>query len=237
MKYRFPHRIHHHLITLVLILIVSAGSWSFIELADEVLEGETMSLDRSILLSMREADDQSDLWGPKWLEETGRDLTSLGGIAVLALLGLGVAGFLILDNKPRTALFLVVSIGGALLISQLLKSEFVRPRPDLVPHESVVYTKSFPSGHSMLAAATYLTLAVLLSRVLQRPRLQAYVLFLAVFFTVLVGVSRVYLGVHWPTDVLAGWTSGAVWAVVCLLVLRILQKKRIVEAEPLEDAD
>src|SRR5690606_29595085 len=106
---------------------------------------------------------------------------------------------------------------------------FDRPRPDLVPHEVAVYTASFPSGHSMLSAVTYLTLAVLLARVHARRRIRAYILVIAVFITLLVGASRVYLGVHWPTDVLAGWFAGAAWAALCALLASRLERRRTVE--------
>ena len=219
------------LATLTLVAIVCGGLWGFIELADEVAEGETQSLDRHVLLLMREPQDLSDPLGPPWLEEIMRDFTALGGNAVLTGLSLAVAGFLILAGRPHTVWFLVIAIGGALLASTLLKMGFDRPRPDLVPHGSVVYTRSFPSGHSMLAAATYLSLAALLMRVVRLRRLKAYLICLALTCTLLIGISRVYLGVHWPSDVLAGWTLGAVWALLCWLGMRALQRRRVVEPE------
>ena len=96
-----------------------------------------------------------------------------------------------------------------------------------------VYTASFPSGHSMMAAVTYLTLAALIARVQPTRALKVYVLTLAVLVTVAVGVSRVYLGVHWPTDVLAGWTAGAAWALGCWLVAWWLEGRGAVEPEKL----
>ena len=208
--------------TLILIVLICAGLWLFIEVADEVVEGDTQSLDREILLMMREPGNTKEPLGPGWLEEMLRDLTALGGNVVLTGLTLAVAGFLALAGRPRTVWFLLVAIGGALVVSQLMKSGFDRPRPDLVPHGSIVYTRSFPSGHSMLAAATYLSLAALLMRVLPRRRLRAYVLLVAIITTLLVGASRVYLGVHWPSDVLAGWTAGAAWALACWAVAQII---------------
>ncbi len=116
-------------------------------------------------------------------------------------------------------------------MSTLLKQLFSRPRPDLVPHESFVYTASFPSGHSMMAAVTYLTLGALLARVQPRRQVKAYLLVLAALVTLLVGISRVYLGVHWPTDVLAGWAAGAIWALLSWLVARWLQRRGQVEPD------
>jgi undecaprenyl-diphosphatase len=126
---------------------------------------------------------------------------------------------------------LIVATLGALSLSTLLKYSIDRDRPDLVPHGSVVYTASFPSGHSTLAASTYLTMAALLIRVQRKKRIKAYILLIAILVTILVGVSRVYLGVHWPTDVLAGWTAGAGWALLCWLLARWLQLHGAVENE------
>ncbi len=219
-------------LSVLLVLFALMGSlWVFMELADEVREGETGDFDRIILLSMRNANDLSDPIGPRWVEEIGRDLTALGGNAVLTLLTLAVVGFLILEGRRRVAVVLVVATLGALSVSTLLKYSIDRDRPHLVPHRSVVYTASFPSGHSMLAASTYLTMAALLVRVHRNRRIKAYILLVAIVTTILVGVSRVYLGVHWPTDVLAGWTAGAGWALLCWLLARWLQLHGAVENE------
>ena len=129
------------------------------------------------------------------------------------------------------AVLLIVATLGALGLSTLLKNTIDRERPDLVPHHTRVYTASFPSGHSMLAASTFLTMGALLARVQRRKRMKAYILLVAITATLLVGLSRVYLGVHWPTDVLAGWTAGAAWALSCWLLARWLQRRHEVESE------
>ena len=219
------------LLTLVLLLVVSSSIWAFVVLADEVTEGDTHEIDRAVILALRNPADVSDPIGPHWIEEVGRDMTALGGTGVLTLLTLASAGYLWLEKKPRAAWFLLAAIGGGLLLSTVLKEAFDRPRPDLVPHGSIVYTASFPSGHSMLSAVTYLTLGALLARLQGRRLLKVYLLALAVLFTLLVGASRVYLGVHWPTDVLAGWSGGAAWAVLCWTVALWLQKRGEVEEE------
>ena len=221
----------HELSVLVVLFALMGSMWTFMELTEEVMEGETGDFDRIILLSMRNATDASDPIGPDWVEEIGRDFTALGGNAVLTLLTLAVVGFLVLEGKSRVALVLIVATLGALGVSTLLKYSIDRDRPDLVPHGSVVYTASFPSGHSMLAASTYLTMAALLIRVQRNKRIKAYILLVAIVTTILVGVSRVYLGVHWPTDVLAGWTAGAGWALLCWLLARWLQLHGAVENE------
>jgi undecaprenyl-diphosphatase len=116
-----------------------------------------------------------------------------------------------------------------MMLSTGLKMGFERPRPDLVPHATQVYTASFPSGHAMLSAVTYLTLGALLSRVQRRRRVKAFFLGLALTLTLLIGLSRVYLGVHWPSDVLAGWCIGAAWASLCWFVALQLQRSGQVE--------
>lgn len=214
---------------LLLLAIAAAGAWAFIELADLVREGDSLAFDRAMLLALRDPADPADLLGPGWLEAVGRDITALGGGGVLALITAATAAYLILIGKPHAAVFVVVAVLGGLVLSTVLKIGFARPRPDLVPHAAVVYTPSFPSGHAMLSAATYLTLGALLARMHAQRAVKVFFLGMAVVLTVLVGVSRIYLGVHWPTDVLAGWAAGAVWASVCLLAARWFQRRRVVE--------
>jgi undecaprenyl-diphosphatase len=217
------------LVPLVLLVLVAGGIWMFAQLTDEVKEGGTRRFDERVLLSLRNPADRSDPLGPAWVEETERDFTALGGVAVMGLLTLGVSGFLLLDGKKGAAVLVLIAVGGGLLLSSLLKHAVERPRPELVPHGSYVYTSSFPSGHSTMSAATYLTLGALLARVQRRRRLKAFLLGFAILITLLVGISRVYLGVHWPTDVLAGWTLGGIWALVCWLLARRLQRSGQVE--------
>jgi undecaprenyl-diphosphatase len=214
---------------LVVLFAILCSLWGFAELTENVLTQETHEFDRALLLSMRNADDLADPLGPRWLEEVGRDITALGGNAVLTLLTLAVVGYLLLENKPRLAVVILIATLGALGTNHLLKNVIDRDRPDLVPHGSFVYTASFPSGHSMLAASTYLTLGALLARAQRQRRLKAYILLVAIFTTLLVGISRVYLGVHWPTDVLAGWTAGSGWALMCWLLARWLQQRGDIE--------
>jgi undecaprenyl-diphosphatase len=223
----------HEFALLVAFFMIAAASWGFVELAGEVIEGETGALDRQIVLAMRNPTDLSDPAGPRWVEELARDVTALGGLAVLTFLTLAVAGFLILSDRLRGALLLISAIGGGLAVSLVLKIGFDRPRPDLVPHGSYVYTSSFPSGHSMMSAIVYLSLGALLARFQRSLRLKAYFLVLAACITLAIGVSRVYLGVHWPTDVLAGWTAGAAWAIACWSIATYLQRHGSVEQEGL----
>jgi undecaprenyl-diphosphatase len=216
------------------IVLVAAGLFFFFELAEEVIEGETRTFDETILLAFRNPADPSDPLGPRWVEEMMRDITALGSTVVLTFVSLGVAGFLHMTGKRGAALLVIAAVIGGSLLSSGLKVGFERARPDLVPHGTTVYTKSFPSGHSFLSAVVYLTLGALLARVQPKRRLKIYLLGLAALLTVAVGLSRVYLGVHWPTDVLAGWTVGATWALLCWLVALWLQSRGSVEEDKSE---
>lgn len=215
--------------TLVLMVVISLGAWGFVKIAGEVGEGSTRGIDEKLLRAMRSATDASDPVGPKWFEEMARDFTSLGGAAVLILISLATATYLLLLGKRHAAFFLIVAAGGGQILSSLFKMGFDRPRPDLVPHGTFVYSASFPSGHAMVSAVTYLTLGALLARLHRPPALKAFFLGLAILLTVLVGLSRVYLGVHWPTDVVAGWAAGSVWASLCWLAALAFQRRGSVE--------
>jgi undecaprenyl-diphosphatase len=216
---------HRPFAALVAASLAGAAFLTFGEIADEVSEQETSEVDRAILLAMRSPDDVSDPIGPPWLEEVGRDLTALGGNAVGTLFTLAAGGYLWLAGKRATALLLVGAIASGELLSYALKGAFHRPRPDLVTQYSIVYTSSFPSGHSMFAAIAYLTAGALIARAEPRKRVKAFVMALAVLLTFVTGVSRVYLGVHWPSDVLAGWLAGAGWAAVCWAFGGVLQHR------------
>jgi Membrane-associated phospholipid phosphatase len=204
-------------------------AWIFIVLAGEVFEGETHAIDSAILLALRNPDNLADPIGPRWLEETARDITGLGGYTILTLVTASVAICLLMAGKRGAAMLLAVAVIGGTLLSTGLKMGFERPRPELVPHATQVYTASFPSGHAMLSAVTYLTLGALLARVLERRRIKAFIMGLAVVTTLLVGASRIYLGVHWPSDVLGGWAMGAAWASLCWFVALQLQRRGRVE--------
>lgn len=195
------------------------------QLAAEVLEGDTEDFDKRILQALREADDPSQPIGPAWLEIVALDLTSLGSVTVLGLTVAAVAGFLFLQGLRRYAAFVLVASAGGWVLNFFLKELFGRPRPQVVPHLREVVTLSFPSGHALTSAAIFLTLGALLMRIATNRITKFYCMAIAVTAAVLVGATRVYLGVHYPTDVLAGWLIGLSWALLCWLVERALDRK------------
>ena len=200
---------------LIALFVLCAAVLGFILLADAVSSGVTEQFDQRILLALRSPDDLSDPIGSVVVESVVRDITALGGVALMTLTTLAVVGFLGFSGQKTLAVWVLIASVGALLLSSGLKQMIDRPRPDLVPHQTMVHTQSFPSGHATQSAATYLTLGVLLAGSQRRRRVKVFIFTLAVLTTVAVGFSRIYLGVHWPTDVLAGWTAGAAWALCC----------------------
>jgi len=200
------------------LVLLTVGVWGGIALAEAVQEGETGRWDSWLLKLGRKPGDLGAMRGPSWLPEMVRDITALGSVIVLAISTVGIVGFLWLLGKRWTAVFLAfATLGGALMASGL-KMVFSRARPDVVPHLVHVSSTSFPSGHSMMAAVTYLTLGGMVMAVVEGRLLKMYVLGLAVALSILVGVSRILLGVHYPSDVLAGWTIGLAWSEACWLV-------------------
>jgi undecaprenyl-diphosphatase len=216
---------------LVAVILGAAALFAFAKIANEVGQGETRAFDEWLLLSLRTPGDPAVPIGPKRVQELMRDITALGSTGVLTIMVLSVVGFLAMTRKSHAAILVLVSVVGGTLLSQTMKFTFARPRPDLVPHGAEVYTASFPSGHSMMSAVAYLTLGALLARTQPDHGVKVYIMTIAVTLTLMVGISRVYLGVHWPTDVLAGWSLGGVWALLCWLVMVWLQKRGDVESE------
>ena len=197
----------------------------FIGLAALVMDGDTRAVDERLMMALRSPLDAADPIGPKWFAGYMRDITALGGFAVLSLLVLSVTGFLLATNHRRTALRIFAIALSGWLASHAAKLVFMRPRPDLVPHGAEVYASSFPSGHAMTSAVVYLTLGAALARASDDRLVKIYVLTLATALVFLIGASRVYLGVHWPSDVLGGWMLGAAWVGICWSALRALDSR------------
>jgi undecaprenyl-diphosphatase len=221
-----------------LLLALVGCCLGFVLLADEVSEQETQSFDEAVVRAMRRADNPEVPIGPLWLRNAARDVTALGGGTVLTLVTLAVCGFLLLVRRFRSmVLVLIATVGGAVL-NFVLKEAFARPRPSVVPHLTEVSSESFPSGHAMLSAIVYLTLGALLAQLTERRRLKLYVLGVALLLTFLVGLTRVFLGVHYLTDVFGGWMAGLAWALLTAMLVRgVKRRSRALREEVRAGAD
>ncbi len=227
------HRIDSRI--LVAFLAIAVGVFLFLQIGSEIMEGESFAIDRMVLEGLRTSADRTIPIGPRWLELAMIDITALGGVTVLTLLTGLTAGYLLAARKAGTALFLILAIAGGAIVSTILKSGYARPRPDLVQHLVEVHSTSFPSGHAMNSAITYLRLGVLLARSQKNRRVRIYLISVAIALTLTIGASRVYLGVHWPSDVVAGWCVGACWAALCSLAARALQRRQRIEQPTEQD--
>jgi undecaprenyl-diphosphatase len=204
---------------------------AFLVLAGVVSAGDTLAFDTRILRALRKAGDPSKPIGPPWIESSLIDLTSLGSPAVLALVVLAVVGFLLLQGRRRTALAVSLTCFSGEIVDNAMKHAFNRPRPTVVPPLREVWSTSFPSGHAMESAIVYLTLGAMLMRVANRRVTKIYCLAVAMLLTAIVGISRVWLGVHYPTDVLGGWLIGFVWASICWLATERVEARAGIDAE------
>lgn len=203
----------------------------FALLTMRVFGGSTESVDEAIMLFMREADDIHTPWGPGWFEELVRDYTALGGIPILMAFTFFVTCYLAMEKKYHAAIYVIATALSVLLVSTLLKELFDRARPDLVEAGTRVYTSSFPSAHAMMSTCMYLTFGVLLAHYETRRGKKVIVLVFSALIILAVGLSRIYLGVHWPTDILAGWTAGAIWALLCWIIYRYLDTHQRLERQ------
>lgn len=207
-------------------LIVVVCAFVFISIAGEVMEGDTQAIDEAIVRWFRQPGDLHLARGPAWLTEAAIDVTAMGSTVVLLLLALAVAGFLWIHNQVRLLGLLILSVAGGEIMNSVMKQAFARPRPSVVPHLREVFTSSFPSGHATLSAVVYLTIGVLLFEVVAGRKARLYCLGIAMGATVLVGCSRVYLGVHYPSDVLAGWATGIAWAAGCWATVKYAVRRQ-----------
>lgn len=215
-----PVRAHGEFRTLWLVLVATAFGFLFFRLGSEVLDGETQAFDEYVLRALRRADDPDRLIGPAWGERVALDLTTLGGPPVIVLGVVLTLGYLFAARRRVAAFTVLASSIGAFALEATLKGLYDRARPVVVPPLAHASSASFPSGHATLAAGVYLTVAALLARESSSPRARRYVMFAGVTVTLLVGLTRVVLGVHYPSDVLAGWALGSAWALLCASAAR-----------------
>jgi undecaprenyl-diphosphatase len=218
------------------LVLLAVGAWTFVEIADSVKEGSAAlrAFDEGVLRAMRHADDPGVPVGPHAMRLVATEITAMGGWVLLTLLVAVIAGFLWISGRRRTMGLVLAAVGGGQAVGSILKAAFARERPSVVPHLAEVTSKSFPSGHSMMSAVVYLTLAAVVTRVVARRRERVYIYAVAGTLVALVGLSRVYLGVHYPSDVLAGWAAGLSWAMACGLVARWLRRREARPEEPID---
>jgi undecaprenyl-diphosphatase len=208
-----------------LLLALVCCCLGFVVLSSEIVEQETQSFDETVVLALRRLDNPAVPIGPSWLRKAALDVTALGGVTVLTLITVAVCGFLALVRRFRSLLLVLGSTVSGALLNSVLKALFARPRPTVVPHLAEVDAPSFPSGHAMLSAIVYLTLGAMLAQLIERRWLKAYVLGVALMLTFLVGLTRVFLGVHYLTDVLGGWMAGLAWALFTALLARAVKRR------------
>lgn len=202
---------------------LAGGALTFLLLAVLVAGGDTHGIDAAILRAIRAGTGGDAATG--WLRATMLDLTALGDTATLTIVTILTAGYLVVLRRPALAVAVVGAIAGGATLVVLLKLAFARARPDVVAHLSQVSSASFPSGHAANSAVVYLTLGVLLARSQRDHGVRLYMIGTALALSLAIGVSRIYLGVHWPSDVLGGWIIGGMWAAMTGLVVRQLQHK------------
>jgi undecaprenyl-diphosphatase len=204
----------------IALMVALAGSCVAVVLAED----EPHRMDRQILLAMREKHDRADPIGPAELEQVARDVTALGGSPLVLTLTVTACGYLVLRRRWLSASVVVVSVMGGEIASDTIKAIVDRPRPDLVPRFVQVYSASFPSGHAFLAMVVYLTIAMQLARLEKAAVVRGYLIAIALVIVAAVGISRIYLGVHWPSDVLAGWGIGLAWVLVVWAAARVYER-------------
>jgi len=228
----------HELVTkeikvLIVFFLLFSSALIFIGVGNIVSKGSTRDFDITIIKSFRSMDDFGLPSGPIWIKEFMADITALGGGNVLAIITVFVSIFLILQKRYDAFWLLLAATIGGTLISFWLKDIYDRERPDLIYRLVTVTSLSFPSGHSMMSAVLYLTQAAIVARFQKERKIRIYILSIALVLTFIIGLSRVYLGVHYPTDVLGGWTIGLAWASLCWVIAWYMQRrKRLKKSEP-----
>ena len=194
--------------------------------------GSQFAFDRAILLAARGGTPHGTPVGPGWLAPTMVDITALGGETVLVIAVVLTCGFLAIRRRWLTMwLVLGGTVTGSIAVA-LAKGLVARPRPELTDHLVAVSSASFPSGHAANSAIIYLTIATILMQIVEGRGARSYILVAAALLVTAIGCSRVYLGVHWPSDVLAGWSFGALWAIAWWALGAWLRLRRAARSVP-----
>lgn len=213
-------------IALLAVWVALAGAvWAFLAIGDEMSEGELTAFDRLVLEALRQPGNPHAAIGPHWLLESMRDITALGGFTVLTLVTV-ISVIALLAHRHRVhALVLAVFVPLAQLSTEFFKGYYERPRPAFAVFGDLPTSMSFPSGHSTIATATYFLLAVIVASLEPRPSTRVLSFAVAAFLSVMIGFSRAFLGVHWPSDVVAGWCLGSAWALLAAVVMRAVKAR------------
>ncbi|MFH1197942.1 MAG: phosphatase PAP2 family protein [bacterium] len=225
LKKLFKKRNAKELMVYLIPLIILCLVWLLIILAKNVMSGDTIDFDKAILSFFRNPEDRTQPVGPEWVISAVRDITALGSSTIIALIVIAVSGFLILKKEYKSLFYILFATIGGAAVANILKIFIGRQRPEFVSPLTMEYSMSFPSGHSVISAVVYLSLALLLMRIEPVFKTRIYILSIAVVTTLLVGISRVYLGVHFPTDVLAGWILGLTWALFCWFLASTIERR------------
>jgi undecaprenyl-diphosphatase len=199
---------------IVMVLATAAFLLAFRRIAEAVTRGDARAFDRAVLQALSAPGDPRRSLAKAWLNIAASDFGAMGSVTVLAFIVVLVCGLFLSLKRWREAALLFLASGGGLALTNVLKDAFNRGRPPLTAEVAAGLNASFPSGHAVLTATVYLTLGVLIGHFAERRLIRLYALGAAVLLTVLVGLSRIYMGVHWCTDVLAGWCVGAAWALL-----------------------
>ncbi|MGC1271663.1 MAG: phosphatase PAP2 family protein [Croceibacterium sp.] len=224
------HRNLHFDLRVLLVFLAAIGLLAgFGTLAEDILEGEALDFDHFIITALRQPPDYAVPIGPHWFNNAMTDLTALGGVTVLTLAVVLASAMLVLRKRLRMAAMLVFATSSGAIAGTMLKGLFARPRPDVVRHLVEVNSLSFPSGHAMNSAIVFLTLGAIVSRNYEERSTRLFIMIAAILLTLTIGISRVYLGVHWPSDVLAGWSVGGAWALLMGLVASRMQDEHQIE--------